>query len=155
MIVPHCYGRDSVAEQKRAAVAEHSTEAWQKMLEAEQPQPQQLTTSGLTSCEHWPCGCEHQIHCTANTHWDLALGWATHESNPSPNQPYSTESKAFLLDAYNQGSFIQPAQSALHMKRYFHGGVGRDYSHRKSRKQIKTRNSKRFSDLKELAIARK
>ena len=72
--------------------------------------------------------------------WDLPLGWAAHESNPSKNDQYSKESTGLLRRLFEDGvtgARTEAEDAAKIMKAYFDGGVGKDFSHRKSRRQIK------------------
>ena len=134
-------GRCSVEELKAAAAASLSPATIQKMLQTAATIRKQCDQPiGPATRQNNEAEREQLSPAPRDATWDLPLGWATHESNPSKNDQYSKESTGLLRRLFEDGvtgARTEAEDAAKIMKAYFDGGVGKDFSHRKSRRQIK------------------
>ena len=90
--------------------------------------------------------------CACDVHFELEKGWATHASNPVRSAPHSADSKAFMLMLFDASCHNEASDSYHMMNAHFDGGLGKDYSHRKSVKQIKSFFSTEASNRKKKSL---
>ena len=148
-------GRVSKEEHANEALRCCSAETWQKLMELEAQAPEEKAVK--RNCSNMQCSKYHKDHngiripgwCACHVHWELVKGWANHETEDRSNERWSVESKRMCVKMFDNECRVEAADGCNLMKSYFHGGVGFDYCHRKSVKQLKSffsREKKRRAD---------
>ena len=135
--VVSCYGRSTRMDKELAAESMAPTAVVRSMMDLEGTAVVDRDWSGGRQHCWWVRG-GYKSGCTCSAHWEFPLGWATHEQNRTHQGNHSTESVAFLEKLFSADSRTESGEAESLMKVHFHGGVGRDYQHRKTRKQCKS-----------------